>query len=326
MRILTGIQSSGVPHLGNILGAIEPAIRLSKDHETFLFIANMHSITTFKDRKLISDNTYSASKTYLALGFDADKNFFYKQSDVADVAEIAFYLSCFFSYNRLHLGHSFKDKRDSGLIDNINVGLFTYPMLMAADILTYDADVVPVGKDQKQHLEFTREVAKRFNYAVGEEVFKLPTALMQDNIQTIPGILKNEDGSFIKMSKSYDNTIDIFETDRILRKRIMSIQTDSTGVDESKDPDTCIVYNLYKTISSEENIHQMREDYIKGGVGYGHFKQSLFEALVEKYGDVRDKYHLISNKDVDEKLKQGVDKVRPIITQKKKLIKEYLGL
>jgi len=326
MRILTGIQSSGVPHLGNILGAIDPAIEMSKKYETFLFIANMHSITTFQNRQSIIDNTYACAKTYLALGFDTDKNCFYKQSDVPEVAELAFYLSCFFGYNRLQMGHSFKDKSESGFIDNINVGLFTYPMLMAADILLYDADIVPVGKDQKQHLEFTRMVANRFNNAVGENVLKIPISMVQENVQTVPGIIKDKEGSFIKMSKSYNNTINLFETDKVLRKRIMSIQTDSFGIGDSKTPDECIVYNLYRLISSKDNVSQMREDYINGGVGYGNFKQRLFEALTDKYGEAREKYISITNEEVDVKLKEGVDKVRPIALAKREQIQKYLGL
>jgi len=326
MRTLTGIQSTGVPHLGNILGAIQPAIEMSKKYETFLFIANMHSITTFKNRESILENTYAAAKTYLALGFDTDKNYFYRQSDVAEVAELAFYLSCFFGYNRLQMGHSFKDKSESGMIDNINVGLFTYPMLMAADILLYDADIVPVGKDQKQHLEFTRMVANRFNNAVGEDIFKIPTAMMQQNVQTVPGIIKNEDGSFIKMSKSYNNTINLFETDKVLRKRIMSIQTDSFGIEDSKNADDCIVYNLYKLVASQDMVSEMKEDYVNGGVGYGHFKQRLFEALCIKYGEAREAYSSITNEEIDVKLSEGADKVRPIALAKKEQIQRYLGL
>ncbi len=318
MRILTGVQSSGVPHLGNILGAIEPAIEMSKVNETFLFIANMHSLTTFKNRQTIIDNTYSAAATYLALGFDTEKNFFYKQSDISGVGDISFNLSCFFGYNRLKLNHTFKGMNEAGMLDNTSVGLFTYPMLMAADILMYDADIVPVGKDQKQHLEYTREVAKRFNHAVGKDVFKLPKAVMQENVQTVPGRLKDKDGSFIKMSKSYDNTINVFQTDKKLRKEIMSIQTDLSTVEDIKNPDECIVYNIYKLVASEDNVSEMREAYEKGGMGYGHAKQKLYECLVEKYGSSRDTYFkLINDKEfIDNKLREGADKVRPIAQQK----------
>jgi tryptophanyl-tRNA synthetase len=328
MRVLTGVQSSGVPHLGNILGAIDPAIEMSKEHETFLFIANMHSITTFKDSKTISDNIYAGAATYLAHGFDTDKNFFYKQSDIPEVGELSFYLSCFFGYNRLKLAHSFKDKQESGTVDSASVGLFTYPMLMAADILLYDADIVPVGKDQKQHLEYTREVCKRINHAVGKKVFKLPTGVTQNHVQTVPGITRNEDGSFMKMSKSYDNTINLFQTDKKLRKQIMSIQTDSMGVDDSKDPDQCIVYKLYELVGSTDGVSQMREDYINGGVGYGHFKQRLFEQLLTKYGSVRENYSkIIGDREyIDNKLSEGADKVRPIARQKSEEVKKYLGL
>lgn len=326
MRVLTGVQSSGVPHLGNILGAIEPAIELSKENETFLFIANMHSITTFKDANTISDNIYSGAATYLAHGFDTDKNFFYKQSDVPEIGELSFYLSCFFGYNRLKLGHSFKDKQDGE--DSTSVGLFTYPMLMAADILMFDADVVPVGKDQKQHLEFTREVAKRFNHAVKNKVFNLPKGIMQESVQTVPGTTKNEDGSFTKMSKSYDNTINLFQTDKRLRKQVMSIQTDSTGVDDPKDPDQCIVYKLYELVAPSDDVSQMREDYIKGGIGYGHFKQQLFEELLNKYGSIRENYFkVIDDKEfIDNKLSEGAIKVRPLAQSKLGEVHKYLGL
>jgi tryptophanyl-tRNA synthetase len=239
-RILTGVQATGTPHIGNLLGAIIPAIKLANDNESYLFIADMHSITQIKDRETLRQNTHAVASTYLAFGLDPNKTVFYRQSDVAHASELAFYLGCFFPYQRLKLAHSFKDKSDR--LDDVNTGLFTYPMLMASDILLYDADYVPVGKDQLQHIQITRDVASRFNSQMGD-TFKLPEPLIDDNVMLIPGI----DGN--KMSKSRDNAINIFVDDKTLRKRIMSIITDSKSFEDSKDPENCNVFNIYKTIA-----------------------------------------------------------------------------
>ena len=246
-RILTGVQSTGTPHLGNLLGAILPAIEMANDpkNESFLFIADMHSLTQIKDGDVLRDNTYSTAATWLACGLDINKTVFYKQSDIPQVTELSWYLSCFFPYQRLTLAHSFKDKADR--LADVNSGLFTYPMLMAADILLYDAEIVPVGKDQLQHLEMTRDVANRFNNIVGDTLIA-PQAKIQEHTKLVPGI----DGE--KMSKSRDNIINIFLADKKLRKQIMSIKTDSTPLEEPKNPDTDNVFALYKLLASDEQI------------------------------------------------------------------------
>jgi len=294
-RILTGVQSTGTPHLGNLLGAILPAIKMANDpeNEAFLFIADMHSLTQIKDGKELRDNTYSTAATWLACGLDIEKTVFYKQSDVSQVTELSWYLSCFFPYQRLTLAHSFKDKSDR--LEDVNAGLFTYPMLMAADILLYDAEIIPVGKDQLQHLEMTRDVANRFNNMVGNTLVA-PKAKIQENTKLIPGT----DGE--KMSKSRNNTINIFLSDKKLRKQIMSIKTDSKGLEEPKDPDNDNVFNLYKLLATDAQIEKMRANYEGGNYGYGHAKQALYELILEQFSDIRERYHhFMENKDEIEK-------------------------
>ena len=297
-KILTGIQSTGTPHLGNILGAIKPAIEMtmSNENESFLFIADLHSITQIKDGKLLKENTYSVAATWLACGLDTNKVVFYRQSDVPQTTELSWYLSCFFPYQRLTLAHSFKDKSDR--LEDVNAGLFIYPMLMAADILLYDANIVPVGKDQLQHLEITRDVASRFNHQMGE-TFVLPDAKLQEETMYIPGT----DGE--KMSKSRNNIINIFLDEKALRKQIMSIETDSTPLEEPKNPTTCNVFALYKIIASEEEIATMRNNYLAGNYGYGQAKQALFDCILNKFKTEREKYnYYINNLDEVEKLLQ----------------------
>jgi tryptophanyl-tRNA synthetase len=285
-RILTGVQSTGTPHLGNLLGAIIPAIALSNkpENDSFLFIADLHSITQIKDGKTLKENTNSTAAAWLACGLDFNKVTFYRQSDVPQTAELSWYLSCFFPFQRLTLAHSFKDKADR--LEDVNAGLFTYPMLMAADILLYDANVVPVGKDQLQHIEITRDVASRFNHQMGE-TFVLPEADIQKDNMLIPGT----DGH--KMSKSRENTINIFLDDKALRKQIMSIQSDSTPLEEPKDPETCNIFGLYKLLASENQIVEMLVKYqnINKDYGYGHAKQELFELIVTKFATEREKYN-----------------------------------
>jgi len=261
-RILTGVQSTGTPHLGNLLGAIIPAIQMANapSNESFLFIADMHSLTQIKDGNVLRQNTYSTAATWLAFGLDIEKTVFYRQSDIPQVTELSWYLSCFFPYQRLTLAHSFKDKADR--LEDVNAGLFTYPMLMAADILLYDAEIVPVGKDQAQHLEMTRGVASRFHASAGKEVFVMPEVKHNEDTMYVPGT----DGG--KMSKSKGNIIDIFQPDKKLRKQIMGIQTDSTPLEEPKNPDTCNLFALYKLIASPEQITEMRANYEGGNYGY----------------------------------------------------------
>jgi len=306
-RILTGVQSTGTPHLGNLLGAIIPAIEMSKksEGESFLFIADMHSLTQIKDATTLKQNTYSTAATWLAFGLDVDKTVFYRQSDVPQVTELSWYLSCFYPYQRLTLAHSFKDKADR--LEDVNSGLFSYPMLMAADILLYDADVVPVGKDQLQHLEMSRDVANRFNNQMGDTLIP-PQAKIQEGTMYVPGT----DGE--KMSKSKNNIIDIFLPDKQLRKQIMKIKTDSTPLEDPKNPDTCNLFALYQLIATEKQVKEMREKYLAGNYGYGHAKQAFYELLIEKYAKERELYHHYMNNlpEIDKALAIGAKKAHII--------------
>ena len=319
-KILTGVQSTGTPHLGNLLGAILPAIEMSKapGNETFLFIADLHSVTQIKDGETLRGNTYSTAAVWLACGLDTDKVVFYRQSDVPQTAELSWYLSCFFPFQRLTLAHSFKDKADR--LEDVNAGLFTYPMLMAADILLYDAEFVPVGKDQLQHIEITRDVASRFNHQMGE-TFVLPEATTSEETQYIPGT----DGQ--KMSKSRGNIINIFLDDKALRKQIMSIETDSTPLEEPKNPDTCKVFALYKLLGDADQVAQMRQNYEGGNYGYGHAKQALFELIGEKFKTEREKYnYYMSHLDeVDAFLAKGARKAGVIADGVLQRVRQKLG-
>ncbi|KGO83273.1 tryptophanyl-tRNA synthetase [Flavobacterium beibuense F44-8] len=319
-KILTGIQSTGTPHLGNLLGAIIPAIEMANkpENESFLFIADLHSTTQIKDGKTLRENTYSVAATWLAFGLDINKVIFYRQSDVPQTAELSWYLSCFFPFQRLTLAHSFKDKADR--LADVNAGLFTYPMLMAADILLYDAEFVPVGKDQLQHLEITRDVASRFNHQMGD-TFVLPEAISSEETKIIPGT----DGE--KMSKSRNNIINIFQEDKPLRKQIMSIETDSTPLEEPKNPDTCNVFAIYKLLATPEQTEEMRGNYLGGNYGYGHAKQALFELIVEKYKEPREKYkyYMENLNEVEALLKSGAEKAAVIANGVLGRVREKLG-
>ena len=319
-RILTGVQSTGTPHLGNLLGAIIPAIEMANDpsNESFLFIADMHSLTQIKDGKTLKENTYSTAAAWLAFGLDVNKTVFYRQSDIPETTELTWYLNCFYPYQRLTLAHSFKDKADR--LEDVNAGLFDYPMLMAADILLYDAEIVPVGKDQLQHLEMTRDVASRFNHQMGEN-FVLPNAKIQEGTMYVPGT----NGG--KMSKSQGNIIDIFQTDKKLRKQVMKIQTDSTPMEDPKDPDTCNLFALYKLIASKEQIATMRANYEGGNYGYGHAKQAYYELLVEKYKIERERYnHYISNPtEIDKALAIGAEKAKKVAQKVLSRTRKKLG-
>lgn len=320
-RVLTGIQSSGRPHLGNILGAISPAIELSEKaaNETFIFIADLHSLTTVKDADTRKQNVYAVAAAWLAFGFDTDNNTFYRQSDLPEVTELTWYLNCFTPYPMLANAHSFKDKSDR--LADVNAGLFDYPVLMAADILLYDADEVPVGKDQKQHLEMTRDIANALNHQMGDEILKLPKPVIRESVMTVPGT----DGQ--KMSKSYGNIIDIFLPQKQLKKQVMSIATDSTPLEEPKDPDTCNVFSLYELVATEEQIAEMRQNYLGGNYGYGHAKLALLEVLLEKYKDQREAFdHYMQNpKLIEEKLQKGAEKARPIAKEVLSRVREKLG-
>ena len=320
-RILTGIQSTGTPHLGNILGAIIPAIGMANDpnNDSFLFIADMHSLTQIKDAEILKNNTYSTAATWLAFGLDITNTVFYRQSDIPQVTELSWYLSCFFPYQRLTLAHSFKDKADR--LEDVNAGLFTYPMLMAADILLYDADIVPVGKDQLQHLEMTRDVAARFHAKIGGETFILPDAKVHENTMLVPGT----DGS--KMSKSKNNYLDIFLPEKKLRKQVMSVETDSTPLEEPKNPDTCNVFGLYKLLASESEITQMRSNYEGGNYGYGHAKQALYECIIARFSEERSRYnyYMENLSEIDKALKIGAEKAAAVANEVLRRVRSKIG-
>ena len=320
-RILTGIQSTGVPHLGNLLGAILPAVELSKDssNSSFLFIADMHSLTAIKEGEILEENTYTTAAAWLACGLDTDKTIFYRQSDVPEVAELSWYLTCFMPYSRLKLAHSFKDKADR--MEQVNAGVFTYPVLMAADILMYDADIVPVGKDQKQHLEFTRNLAVAVNNTYGEDSLVVPEPQIDEKVMIIPGIVGE------KMSKSRDYTIVIFQSDKKLKKQVMKIVTDSIPLEEPKNPDTCNVFALYKLLASEEEIAQMRQNYLGGNYGYGHAKTALLELIKETFKVEREKYnYYMENKHlIDEELQEGAGRAREVASGVLNRLRKRLG-
>ena len=306
-RILTGVQSTGTPHLGNLLGAVLPAIAMAEEaeNESFLFIADLHSLTQIKDGATLRQHTFNTAAAWLACGLDTDKTVFYKQSDVSEVTELAWYLNCFYPYQRLTLAHSFKDK--AGRLQDVNAGLFSYPMLMAADILLYDADIVPVGKDQLQHLEMTRDVGARFNHQQGE-TFILPQAKIQEATQYVPGT----DGE--KMSKSKNNIIDVFLAEKKLRKQIMGIKTDSTPLEDPKDPENCNVFALYSLLANPNQTEALKQEYLAGGMGYGHAKQALFELILETFEEPRKRYdyYQANPAEVTIALTKGAKKAREI--------------
>lgn len=319
-RILTGIQSSGVPHLGNLLGAIIPAINMSKkdDNESLFFIADLHSLTTIKNAEAIKYNTYATAAAWLAFGFDTKKNIFYRQSDISEVTEMMWILNCFTPYPMLANAHSFKDKANN--LSDVNSGLFSYPVLMASDILLYDADIVPVGKDQLQHLEMTRDIAGSFNHLMGE-TFVIPESKTEDTVMIIPGT----DGQ--KMSKSYGNTINIFGDEKSLKKQVMQILTDSIPLEEPKDPNQCNVFNIYKLIADKEKIITMENNYRNGNYGYGHAKKELLELILSKYSSERKLYNdFMKNPNlIEERLHKGSEKAKKIASSVLKRVKSKLG-
>ena len=321
-KILTGVQSTGTPHLGNLLGAIIPAIELSNkpENETFLFIADLHSITQITDGATLKENTFRTAAPWLACGVDISRVTFYLQSDVPQTTELSWYLSCFFPFQRLTLAHSFKDKADR--LSDVNAGLFTYPMLMAADILLYDAEFVPVGKDQLQHIEITRDVASRFNNQMGE-TFVLPESYLQEDTKYVPGT----NGG--KMSKSANNIINIFLDDKTLRKQVMSIETDSTPLEEPKNTENCKVFAIYKLLATENQIAELTEKYknVNRDFGWGHAKQALFELIVERFKTEREKYnYYMSNRaEIDKALAIGAEKAQKVANGVLKRVREKLG-
>ena len=319
-RILTGIQSSGRPHLGNLLGAIIPAIELSKQpgNDSFFFIADMHSLTTVKDAETRKQNTQAVAAAWLAFGFDVEKNCLYRQSRIPEVTELTWYLNCFAPYPMLANAHSFKDKADR--LSDVNAELFTYPVLMAADIVLYDSNIVPVGKDQRQHLEICRDIATSFNNTYGD-TFVIPEAKIEEAIMTIPGT----DGQ--KMSKSTGNIIDIFLPDKELLKQIKTIVTDSTPLEQPKNPDTDNVFALYKLIGTQEQTEALRSKYLAGNFGYGHAKQALFDLIVDKYKKEREAFNFFMSNPVEleKQLQRGEEKARIVAFNVLDRVRKKLG-
>ena len=319
-RILTGIQSTGTPHLGNLLGAIIPAIELSKDkqNEGLFFIADLHSFSTIRDAVQLKENTYATAAAWRAFGFDTDKNLFYRQSDVTEVCELTWYLNCFTPYPMLANAHSFKDKTDK--LSCVNSGLFTYPVLMAADILLYDAEIVPVGKDQMQHLEMTRDIAGAFNHKYPNS-FVIPETKVDKRMMIIPGT----DGQ--KMSKSYNNDIDILLSDKKLRKQILGIQTDSTPLEDPKETENCNVFQLYKLLATDEQTTNLKAKYAAGNFGYGEAKQELFEVICDKFSDEKEKFnHLMENKNIiEDELQKGAEKAKAIAKEVLNRVRKNIG-
>jgi len=319
-RILTGIQSTGTPHLGNILGAIKPAIEMSNkpENKSFLFIADLHSLTQIKDKESLKGNTYATAAAWLSFGLDTKKTIFYRQSDVPQATELAWILSCHFPFQRLTLAHSFKDKSDR--LSDVNAGIFTYPMLMAADILLYDAEEVPVGKDQQQHLEMTRDVASRFNNIFGE-TFILPQGKVNKSTELVLGT----NGE--KMSKSKGNIIDIFLPEKELKKQVMSIQTDSTPIEEPKNFNSCNVYKIFKLIADNKSVNKMEKNYSKGGYGYGHAKKELLEYMLSHFSKERDtfNYYMSNKNELDKVLNEGAQKANSVASKVLNRVRNKLG-
>ena len=318
---LSGIKPTGTPHLGNIMGMILPALELQKTHETFYFIANLHALTSVNSAEQLRKDTFDVAATWLALGFDPSKGALFVQSEVPQVTELTWLLSCCVSLGDLFRAHAFKAAKDKNEEGRLNHGVFSYPVLMAADILLYNADVVPVGKDQVQHLEMSRAIAARFNHHFGDTL-KEPKELVQENVAVIPGI----DGR--KMSKSYDNGIEPLAPAKTLKKQVMAIVTDSKGLEDAKDPSTCHIFALYKLFANPEELMAMEENYRRGGYGYGHAKMALLEKLEGRFGKARKRYEeLCANpSEVEKALKQGADKARAVAEVTLKRAKEACGI
>jgi tryptophanyl-tRNA synthetase len=318
-RILSGIQPSGTLHIGNYFAMMKPMIEFQKENELFCFIVNYHAMTSLQDGPELKRNTISAAVDFLALGLDPDKSYFWVQSDVPEVTELTWILGCHTSLGLLERSHSYKDKIAKGITPSC--GLFTYPVLMAADILLYKSQIIPVGKDQKQHVEITRDIAERFNNTYGE-TFVLPEPLISEDIAVIPGT----DG--LKMSKSYGNTINIFEDEKPLRQKVMRIVTDSTPVEAPKDPAKCGLFALYKLFAEPDKTEKLRERYLKGGIGYGEVKKELFGIIWEFFRPFRDKRSELL-KDVGEIhniLKKGAEKTKRVAVATLDEVKDKVGI
>ncbi len=321
MRVLTGIQSTGIPHLGNLLGAILPAISMSRhgDNDAFLFIADLHSFTKVRDPGQLRENTYAVAAAWLACGLDPGSVTFYRQSDVPEVAELTWYLACLTPYPMLANAHSFKDAMAKGVVPN--AGIFNYPVLMAADILLYDSDIVPVGKDQKQHLEIARDIANAYNRAYGEDTFVVPEARIDAQLMTIPGT----DGR--KMSKSYGNTINVFLPEKELKKQVMAIVTDSKALEEPKDPENDNVFNLFRLVADVPEMEAMHGNYLRGGYGYGHAKKELLAMLMERFAGERQIFQTLmaDRGELDNQLAIGAEKARKVAIKTINRVREKGG-
>lgn len=318
-RILTGLQPSGKLHLGNYFSVMKKMVGYQNSSDLFLFIADLHSLTTFQSKEILRENIYDAVCDFLALGLDPEKCTFWVQSDVPQVTELTWYLSMCITVNQLELAHSYKDKTAKGF--NPSAGLFCYPVLMASDILAFDSDIVPVGKDQKQHLEFARDIAQRFNQNFGE-VFKLPLPEIAEDTAVIPGT----DGQ--KMSKSYKNTINIFDDEKKLRKSVMSIVSDSAGVDEAKDPDKSVIYSIYSLFCDENEKKKLRERFLVPGLRYGDIKKELADRITDYFAPYRKKRdELLSNLDyVEQILSKGREKAGKAADEKLSQVRSILGV
>ncbi len=306
-RSLSGIKPTGSPHLGNYLGMIRPAIEMQHSYESYYFIANYHALTSVRDPKILKADTQNVAAQFLAFGLDPKVAALYRQSDVPEVTELTWYLSCCVSLGDLFRAHAYKAAKDAGEEGALNLGTFAYPVLMAADILICDADVVPVGKDQVQHLEMARAIAQRLNFYFGD-VLKEPKELVRDTVAVVPGV----DGR--KMSKSYNNGIEPLLSGNALKKQVMAITTDSKGLDDPKDPESCTIFNLYKHLATEAEIQEMAERYRKGGYGYGHAKLALLEKIESHFAPARARYQelLKKPKDIEDVLQDGARRIRKI--------------
>jgi tryptophanyl-tRNA synthetase len=320
-RSLSGIKPTGTPHLGNYLGMIKPAIDMQDQYESYYFIANFHALTTVRDPKVLRADTLNVAAQFLAFGLDPNKAALYRQSDIPEVTELTWYLSCVVSLGDLFRAHAFKAAKDAGEEGMLNLGVFAYPVLMAADILICDSDVVPVGKDQVQHLEMARSIAQRFNFYFGN-ILKEPKELVRENVAVVPGT----DGR--KMSKSYNNGIEPLLTGNALKKQIMAIQTDSKGLEDKKDPDTCNVYNLYKLLATPTETASMAEKYRAGGYGYGHAKIALLEKIEDFFEPSRARYQdlLKRPKDLEDILQSGAQKARKVAVEVVGRCRQALGI
>ncbi len=324
---LTGIKPTGTPHLGNYLGAINPALELSATYETVYFIADYHALTTVHQGSQMRDNIHKVAATWLALGLNPEEGLFYKQSDIPEIFELNWALSCFTPKGFMNRAHAYKDKvaknQANGVDDDsdVNMGLYCYPCLMNADILMFHADVVPVGKDQKQHVEFARDIAIRFNKQYGE-ILTVPEPLIQETTHIIPGL----DGR--KMSKSYDNIIDIFLEPKALKKKLGKIVTNSQGIEEPKDPETCNIFKLYRLFAAPEQIENLAARYRAGGMGWGHAKAELQEVLEARLGNARDRYfdYLAHTEQIDKILAFGAEKARKKAKETMDKIRSVIGV